>query len=227
MTFESQTALLKIYSCSADETHRQAPVSVMKILNWYIWVRACVCACALGKNESWMQTNSPWLMKAAGPSQSWAQRLRVEYITLKSLTPALSTALSAGLSSAMQPSRTSTRSPANLGSNNSSVIHLQQKKNKTHSPGHAALTVQLRAALTKTMLRVWVITSASSRLSLLHWSLRSICHKTLSWHRYPTGRHWGSDTPADIIDGLDCVLKFKLQIQESVVAFYESNIYIY
>lgn len=60
-------------------------------------------------------------MKAAGPSQSWAQRLRVEYITLKSLTPALSTALSAGLSSAMQPSRTSTRSPTNLPRNNSGI----------------------------------------------------------------------------------------------------------
>lgn len=67
-------------------------------------------------------------MKAAGPSQSCAQRLRVEYITLKSLTPALSTALSAGLSSAMQPSRTSTRSPTNLQRNNSGVTYSVLKK---------------------------------------------------------------------------------------------------
>lgn len=98
----------------------------------FVW--PCVCVRALGKNESWMQTNSPWLMKAAGPSQSWAQRLRVEYITLKSLTPVLSTALSAGLSSAMQPSRTSTRSPANLWSNKFNVIDLHEKQK--HNPGH-------------------------------------------------------------------------------------------
>lgn len=108
-----------------------------------------LCACVPRKNESWMQTNSPWLMKAAGPSQSWAQRLRVEYITLKSLTPALSTALSVGLSSAMQPSRTSTRSPANLQCNSSSVTYPQLKKK--HSPRNAAARGQLHAALTNTM----------------------------------------------------------------------------
>lgn len=71
--------------------------------------------------------NSPWLIKAAGPSQSWAQRFRVEYITLKSLTPALSTALSAGLSSAMHPSSTSTLSPANLRSSNPHAAYQQPK----------------------------------------------------------------------------------------------------
>lgn len=65
---------------------------------------------------------SPWLMKAAGPSHSCAQRFLVEYMTLKSLTPARSTALSAGLSSAMQPSRTSTRWPTNLPGSDSSDL---------------------------------------------------------------------------------------------------------
>lgn len=51
----------------------------------------------------------------------------MEYITLKSLTPALSTALSAGLSSAMHPSRTSTRSPANLHSSKSHVAYDQPR----------------------------------------------------------------------------------------------------
>lgn len=166
---------------------------------FWIWTSVSVRLCVWeGENESWMRTNSPWLMKAAGPSQSWAQRLRVEYITLKSLTPALSTALSEGLSSAMQPSRTSTRSPTNL--------QQQQQWSRRHiseSQRNAVQEMQLQqpqqlmvgahAAWINTM---WLITSALLRLFLLHWSLRSICHRTRSWYRCPTGRHWGTDTPA-------------------------------
>lgn len=115
--------------------------------------------CALGKDESQIQTNSPWLMKAAGPSQSWAQRLRVEYITLKSLTPVLSTALSAGLSSAMQPSRTSTRSPANLQTT-IQASHIYNKEKK-HSSEQAAL--------------VW----------LFHWQFSPQLVKELLWFEFP------------------------------------------
>lgn len=98
-------------------------------------------------------------MKAAGPSQSWAQRLRVEYITLKSLTPVLSTALSAGLSSAMQPSRTSTRSPANLQTT-IQASHIYNKEKK-YSSEQAAL--------------VW----------LFHWQFLPQLVKELLWLEFP------------------------------------------
>lgn len=50
---------------------------------------------------------SPWLMKAAGPSQSWAHCLRVEYMMLKSFSPERSSASSCARSSAMQPTSSS------------------------------------------------------------------------------------------------------------------------
>lgn len=53
---------------------------------------------------------APWLMKAAGPSQSWAQRLRVEYMMLKSFSPARSRLSSGSVSSAMQPTNSSSLS---------------------------------------------------------------------------------------------------------------------
>lgn len=64
-----------------------------------------------------------------------------------------------------------------------------------------------------TTFRVWVITSALLTLSLLRWSLRSIYHMTRSWCHYPTGRHWGSGKPANVINGLNQTLIFKHQFK--------------
>lgn len=50
---------------------------------------------------------SPWLMKAAGPSHNWALLFRVEYMMLKSFSPALSRFSSSSRSSAMQPTSSS------------------------------------------------------------------------------------------------------------------------
>ena len=47
------------------------------------------------------------MMRAAGPNQSWAHCLRVEYMMLKSFSPERSSASSCARSSAMQPTSSS------------------------------------------------------------------------------------------------------------------------
>lgn len=74
--------------------------------SWIVQTFAEVCflrGCSF--SEAWF---IPWLMKAAGPSQSWAQFLRVEYMTLKSFSPWRNSMFSSlADNSAMQPTRCS------------------------------------------------------------------------------------------------------------------------
>lgn len=78
----------------------------------------------------WVTENAgyiPWLIKAAGPSQSWAQFLRVEYMTLKSFSPCRNNIFSSlADSSAMQPTRCSISSFLFLKYKNKHEEHLLQ-----------------------------------------------------------------------------------------------------